>query len=58
MWRSVPSWALPAGADQIEEAKAMIREAVELLVGEADEAQLRRRSNRGGKMERVEMAHA
>ncbi len=42
----------------IEEAEAMIQEAVELLLDEADEAEISRRLNRGVKVKDLELAHA
>ena len=42
----------------LEEAEAMIREAVELLLEEADEAEIQRRLNRGVKVTKLELAHA
>jgi len=42
----------------LEEAEAMIQEAVELLLEEADEAEIKRRLNRGVKVKRLELAHA
>jgi predicted RNase H-like HicB family nuclease len=41
-----------------DEAEDMIREAVKLLLEEADEAEIRRRLNRGVKVKRLELAHA
>ena len=42
----------------LDEAEAMIQEAVELLLEEADEAEISRRLNRGVKVKRLELAHA
>jgi len=41
-----------------EEAEAMLQEAVELLIEEADEAEIRRRLNRGIKVKKLELAQA
>ncbi len=41
-----------------DEAEAMIREAVELLLEEADETEIKRRLNRGVKVKELELAHA
>lgn len=41
-----------------DEAEAMLREAVELLLEEADEAEIRRRLSRGIKVKKLELAHA
>ncbi|PYS25002.1 MAG: hypothetical protein DMF72_03200 [Acidobacteria bacterium] len=41
-----------------EEAEAMLQEAVELLLEEADEAEVRRRLDRGVKVKRLELVHA
>jgi len=41
-----------------EEAESMLLEAVELLMEEADETEIRRRLNRGVKVKKLELAHA
>ena len=41
-----------------EEAESMLQEAVELLLEEADEAEIKRRLNRGVKVKKLELAHA
>jgi predicted RNase H-like HicB family nuclease len=41
-----------------EEAESMLQEAVELLLEEADETEIRRRLNRGVKVKKLELAHA
>lgn len=41
-----------------EEAEAMLQEAVELLLEEADEAEINRQLNRGVKVKRLELVHA
>ncbi len=42
----------------IEDAEKMIKEAVELLLEEADEKEIKRRLNRGVKVTSLEPAHA
>lgn len=41
-----------------EEAESMLQEAVELLLEEADETEIRRRLNRGITVKKLELAHA
>ena len=41
-----------------EEAELMLQEAVELLLEDADEAEIRRRLNRGVTVKKLELAHA
>ena len=41
-----------------EEAELMLQEAVELLLEEADETEIRRRLNRGVTVKKLELAHA
>ena len=41
-----------------EEAELMLQEAVELLLEEADEAEIRRRLTRGVTVKKLELAHA
>lgn len=41
-----------------EEAETMLQEAVELLLEEADDAEISRRLNRGVKVKELELAHA
>ena len=41
-----------------EEAESMLLEAIDLLLEEADEEEIRRRLNRGVKVKRLELAHA
>lgn len=53
-----PELGVASQGRSFEEAEAMIREAVELLVEEADEAEINRRLNRGVKVKRLELAHA
>ena len=40
------------------EAEPMIKDAVELLLADADEKEIKRRLNRGVKVKRLEVAHA
>jgi predicted RNase H-like HicB family nuclease len=40
-----------------EEAELMLQEAVELLLEEADEAEIRRRLNRGVTVKKLELVH-
>ena len=53
-----PELGVASQGRSIEEAEAMIQEAVELLIEEADEAEIKRRLNRGVKVKRLELAHA
>jgi predicted RNase H-like HicB family nuclease len=53
-----PELGVASQGRTLEEAEAMIQEAVELLLEEADEAEIRRRLNRGVKVKRLEVAHA
>ena len=53
-----PELGLASQGRSLEEAEAMIQEAVELFLEEADEAEIRRRLNRGVKVKRLELAHA
>ena len=41
-----------------DEAEAMVQEAVELLLEDADEDEINRRLNRGIKVKELELAHA
>ena len=41
-----------------EEAELMLQEAVELLLDEADETEIRRRLNRGVTVKKLELVHA
>jgi predicted RNase H-like HicB family nuclease len=41
-----------------QEAEAMLQEAVELLLNEADEAEIQRRLDRGVEVKQLELAHA
>ncbi|PYS63103.1 MAG: hypothetical protein DMF74_11275 [Acidobacteria bacterium] len=53
-----PELGVASQGRTLEEAEAMIQEAVELLLEEADEAEIRRRLNRGVKVKKLELAHA
>ena len=53
-----PELGVASQGRSFEEAEAMIREAVELLLEEADESEIRRRLNRGVKVKKLELAHA
>ncbi len=53
-----PELGVASQGETIEEAEAMIKEAVELLLEEADEQEIHRRLNRGVKVTRLELAHA
>lgn len=53
-----PELGVASQGKTIEEAEAMIKEAVELLLEEADEHEIRRRLDRGVKVTKLEVAHA
>lgn len=53
-----PELGVASQGRTLEDAEAMIQEAVELLIEEADEAEIKRRLNRGVKVKRLELAHA
>lgn len=53
-----PELGVASQGKTIEEAEAMIKEAVELLLEEADEMEIRRRLDRGVKVTPLEVAHA
>ena len=53
-----PELGVASQGRSLEEAEAMIQEAVELLLDEADEDEISRRLNRGVKVKRLELAHA
>ena len=53
-----PELGVASQGRTFEEAEAMIQEAVELLLEEADEAEITRRLNRGVKVKELELAHA
>jgi predicted RNase H-like HicB family nuclease len=53
-----PELGVATQGKTIPEAEAMLREAVELLLEVADEAEIIRRLNRGVKVSPLELAHA
>lgn len=53
-----PELGVASQGSSLEEAEAMLKEAVELLLEEADEAEIKRRLNRGVKVKWLELAHA
>jgi predicted RNase H-like HicB family nuclease len=53
-----PELGVASQGRSFEEAEAMIQEAVELLLEEADEAEIERRLNRGVRVKELELAHA
>ena len=53
-----PELGVASQGRTFDEAEAMIHEAVELLLEEADEAEISRRLNRGIKVKKLELAHA
>jgi predicted RNase H-like HicB family nuclease len=53
-----PELGVASQGRTIAEAEAMIKEAVELLLEEADEKEIQRRLNRGVKVTRLEPTHA
>ena len=53
-----PELGVASQGRTFDEAEAMIQEAVELLLEEADEAGISRRLNRGVKVKKLELAHA
>lgn len=53
-----PELGVASQGRSFDEAEAMIQEAVELLLEEADEAEIKRRLNRGVKVKKLELAHA
>ena len=53
-----PELGVASQGRSFEEAEAMVKEAVELLLEEADEAEIRRRLNRGVRVKKLELAHA
>jgi predicted RNase H-like HicB family nuclease len=53
-----PELGVASQGRTFEDAEAMIQEAVELLLEEADEAEITRRLNRGVKVKKLELAHA
>jgi predicted RNase H-like HicB family nuclease len=53
-----PELGVASQGRSFEEAEEMVQEAVELLLEEADEAEIRRRLNRGVRVKKLELAHA
>ncbi|MEP6741308.1 MAG: type II toxin-antitoxin system HicB family antitoxin [bacterium] len=53
-----PELGVASQGKSFEEAEAMVLEAIELLLENADEAEIKRRLNRGVKVKRLELAHA
>jgi predicted RNase H-like HicB family nuclease len=53
-----PELGVASQGRSFEEAESMIQEAVELLLEEADEAEIRRRLDRGVRVKKLELAHA
>ena len=53
-----PELGVASQGRTIEEAERMIKEAVEILLEEADEKEIHRRLNRGVKVTSLEPAHA
>ena len=53
-----PELGIASQGHSLEDAEAMIQEAVELFLEEADEAEIKRRLNRGVKVKCLELAHA
>jgi predicted RNase H-like HicB family nuclease len=53
-----PELGVVSQGETIEEAEAMIREAVELLLEEATAEEIHRRLNRGVKVTPLELSHA
>lgn len=53
-----PELGVASQGRTLEEAEAMIQEAVELLIDEADDAEIRRRLNRGVKVKKLVLTHA
>jgi predicted RNase H-like HicB family nuclease len=53
-----PELGVASQGRTLDEAEEMIREAVELLLEEADEDEIKRRLNRGVKVKRLELQHA
>ena len=50
-----PELGVASQGRSFEEAEAMIQEAIELLLEEADEAEIKRRLNRGVKLKTLEL---
>lgn len=53
-----PELGVASQGRDLREAEAMIQEAVELLLEEADEEEIQRRLNRGVLVKELDLAHA
>lgn len=53
-----PELGVASQGRTLDEAEAMIREAVQLLLEHADEEEIKRRLNRGVRVKELELAHA
>jgi predicted RNase H-like HicB family nuclease len=53
-----PELGVASQGRTFDEAEAMVQEAVELLLEDADEDEINRRLNRGVKVKELELAHA
>lgn len=53
-----PELGVASQGRNFEEAEAMIQQAVELLLEEADDLEIERRLNRGVRVKELELAHA
>jgi predicted RNase H-like HicB family nuclease len=53
-----PELGVASQGRTFDEAEAMVQEAVELLLEDADEEEINRRLNRGVKVKELELAHA
>jgi predicted RNase H-like HicB family nuclease len=53
-----PELGVASQGRSFDEAESMIQEAVELLLDEADDAEIKRRLNRGVRVKQLELAHA
>ena len=53
-----PELGVASQGRDLDEAEAMIREAVELLLEDADDDEIQRRLNRGVRVKELELAHA
>lgn len=52
-----PELGVASQGRSFDEAEAMIQEAVELLLEEADDSEISRRLNRGVRVKKLELAH-
>lgn len=53
-----PELGVASQGRTFDEAESMVQEAVELLLEDADEAEIQRRLNRGVRVKELELAHA